>query len=154
MRKKIMEYVGVYSHVELMYDSVNYAVYKWYNKAFIVSKIPSYKYKKGFSSLIWPFSSWSYKPFCTAIVEIESDIVDTLDFVDNFDYSDHIIINFINASNYIDTNDDYADYLNTKTDMYNMKYLKLRDEEGTEKKFYEVCFYKLPDDLVEVLEIN
>ena len=139
-------YVGCYSNCRLIYKQNNIEVYKWYNKMFIVEKICEY------SNLFWPFGSCK-----TAynVIELGSEVVENLNFEDFPEYSESIAVHFFDTIRGDNNMKEFVEYLNdsNRYTFYEMKYLKFKTGNGEVYKKYNVYFYKLNNDMVDMLEI-
>lgn len=139
-------YVGCYSNCRLIYKQDNIEVYKWYDKMFIVEKICEY------SKILWPFGGCK-----TAynVIELAPEVVEKFNFEVFPEYSESIAVHFFDAIRGENKMEELVEYLNdsNRYTFYKMKYLKFKTDNDDVYKKYNVYFYKLNSDMVEMLEV-
>ena len=139
-------YVGCYSNCRLIYKQDNIEVYKWYNKMFIVEKICEY------SKILWPFGGCK-----TAynVIELGPEVVEKFNFEVFPEYSESIAEHFFDTIRGENKMEELVEYLNdsNRYTFYKMKYLKFKTDNDDVYKKYNVYFYKLNSDMVEMLEV-
>ena len=155
-----VNYVGLYNNcTEIPVNTADYRVFKFYDKILIVSNL---------DIKINPFyvKHTGQNKFNKLILELDSSIATGLDFDNNFINTNEIINGFVDDVIYminehmIKMKDDGTvhsqcdSFLNNERYRhYFMHYLKIRTVDGNEDKFHNFQFFKLSDDLVEMLEI-
>ena len=139
-------YVGCYSNCRLIYMHNNIEVYEWYDKMFIVEKFC--EYSKNF---------WSFGGCKTAynVIELIPGVVENLNFEDFPEHSESMAVHFFDTIRGINKMKEFIEYLNdsNRYTVYRMKYLKFKTGNGEVYKKYNVYFYKLNNDMVDMLEI-
>lgn len=124
----------------------NIEAYKWYDKMFIVEKFC--EYSKNF---------WSFGGCKTAynVIELIPEVVENLNFEDFPEHSESMAVHFFDTIRGINKMKEFIEYLNdsNRYTVYRMKYLKFKTGDGEVYKKYNVCFYKLNNDMVDMLEI-
>lgn len=112
---------------------------------FIVEKICEY------SNLFWPFGGCK-----TAynVIELGPEVVENLNFEDFPEHSESMAVRFFDAIRGDNNMKEFVEYLNdsNRYTFYEMKYLKFKTENDVYKKC-NVYFYKLNNDMVEMLEV-
>ena len=139
-------YVGCYSNCRLIYMHNNIEVYEWYDKMFIVEKFC--EYSKNF---------WSFGGCKTAynVIELIPEVVENLNFEDFPEHSESMAVHFFDTIRGKNKMKEFIEYLNdsNRYTVYRMKYLKFKTGNGEVYKKYNVYFYKLNNDMVDMLEI-
>ena len=139
-------YVGCYSNCRLIYKQSNIEVYKWYDKMFIVEKICEY------SKILWPFGGCK---IAYNVIELAPEVVEKFNFEVFPEYSESIAEHFFDNIRGENKVEELVEYLNdsNRYTFYEMKYLKFKTENDDVYKKYNVHFYKLNNDMVEMLEV-
>ena len=144
MKKEL--YVGCYSNCQLIYKHNNIEVYNWYDKLFIVEKFC--EYSKNF---------WSFGGCKTAynVIELTPEVVENLNFEDFPEHSESMAVHFFDTIRGDNEMKEFVEYLNdsNRYTFYEMKYLKFKTENDDVYKKYNVHFYKLNNDMIEMLEV-
>ena len=113
---------------------------------FIVEKICEY------SKFLWPFGGCK-----TAynVIELAPEVVEKFNFEVFPEYSESIAVHFFDTIRGENKMEELVEYLNdsNRYTFYEMKYLKFKTENDDVYKKYNVYFYKLNNDMVEMLEV-
>lgn len=104
------------------------------------------------SKFFWPFGGCK-----TAynVIELGPEVVENLNFEDFPEHSESMAVNFFETIRGENNMKEYVEYLNdsNRYTVYEMKYLKFKIDNDNVSKKCNVHFYKLNNDMIEMLEI-
>jgi hypothetical protein len=158
--RSYFDYVGLYPNcTEVPSGNADFRIFKFYDKTLVVSYIPiemTNTPSRRYNNLIVELDN-----DITGFFDFEQDPMATSDFIRGviddliFLMTEHkIVTKKIDNGSYVISSPVQSFINNDRYEHYFMNYLKINFDGNKSEKFYNVQFFKLNDDCIELLEVD